>query len=151
MEKARLGNVFTALLEINRLVLEVLEFPGLEMLTKICLSEASPAVEENENNAQRSGWVLDFVLRRVRLRVIRVLLVEWLLLVCETSIKIYTENQANKTIEPETLMEEIAQLQEEEFPLPNEVRGIVEASRKNILFSIKPLLWFNENCFIFFG
>jgi hypothetical protein len=25
--------------------------------------------------------------------------------------------------------------------LPNEVRGIVEASRKNILFSIKPLLW----------
>ena len=32
MEKARLGNVFTALLEINRLVLEVLELPELKML-----------------------------------------------------------------------------------------------------------------------
>ena len=38
-------------------------------------------------------------------------------------------------------MEEMAQLQEEKFPLPNLVRGIVEASRKNILFSIKTLLW----------
>jgi hypothetical protein len=107
--------VFTELLEINRLVLEVLELPGLKMLTQFRLREASLAVAENENNAQRSGWVLDFILRRVRLRVIRVLLVEWLLLVGETSIKIYTENQANKDIEPETLLEEMAQLQEEEF------------------------------------
>ncbi|MDE1044660.1 MAG: hypothetical protein OSA05_05245 [Nitrospinaceae bacterium] len=44
MEKAQLSNVFTALLEINRLVLEVLELPGLEMLTQFRLREVSPAV-----------------------------------------------------------------------------------------------------------
>ena len=122
--------MFDALLEINRLVLEVLELPGLEMLTKFCLSEASPAVAENENNAQRSGWVLDFILRRVRLRVIRVLLVQWLLLVGETSIKIYTENQADEAIELENILEEMSQLQVEESPLPNEVCSLVEASKK---------------------
>ena len=33
----------------------------------------------------------------------------------EASIKIYTEHQADEAIEPETLLEEMAQLQEEEF------------------------------------
>ena len=64
--------MFTALLEINRKVLEVLALPRLEMLTKFRLREVSPAVAENENKAQRSGWVLDFILRRVRYRVILV-------------------------------------------------------------------------------
>jgi hypothetical protein len=50
-------------------------------------------------------------------------------------IKIYNEHQADESIELETLLEEIAQLKEEEFPLLNQVRGIVEASRKNILLS----------------
>lgn len=141
MEKARLGNVFTALLEINRQVLEVLELPGLEMLTQFRLREVHPAVAENKNNADQSGWVPGFILRRVRLRVIRVLWVQWHLLVGEAAIKVYAEHQVDEVIEPETLLEEMDQLQEEELPLPSEVRGIVEASRKNILFSIKPLPW----------
>ena len=107
--------MFTALLEINRKVLEVLELPGLAMLTQFRLREVSPAVAENGNNAQQSGWVLDFILRRFQLRVIRVLLFQWILLVGEASIKIYTEHQADEAIEPETLLEEMAQLQEEEF------------------------------------
>jgi hypothetical protein len=48
---------------------------------------------------------------------------------------------SDEAIEPETLLEEMDQLQKEELPLPTEVRSLVEASRKNILFSIKPLLW----------
>jgi hypothetical protein len=42
MKKPRLGSVFDALLEINRLVLEVLELPGLKMLTQFRLREVSP-------------------------------------------------------------------------------------------------------------
>jgi hypothetical protein len=53
MEKTRFGNVFTALLEINRQVMKVLELRGLEMLTNFRLREVSPAVVKNENNAQR--------------------------------------------------------------------------------------------------
>ena len=45
--------MFTALLEINRQVLEVLELPGLEMLTQFRLLEVSPAVVKNENKEQR--------------------------------------------------------------------------------------------------
>jgi hypothetical protein len=37
MEKIRLGNVFTALLKINRQVMEVLELTGLKMLTQFSL------------------------------------------------------------------------------------------------------------------
>jgi hypothetical protein len=42
--------MFTALFEINRQVLEILELPGLEILIKFRLGEVSPAVEENDNN-----------------------------------------------------------------------------------------------------
>ena len=48
---------------------------------------------------------------------------------------------SDEATKPETLMEEMAQLQKEKFPFPNEVRSIVEPPRKNILFSFKPLLW----------
>jgi hypothetical protein len=48
--------------------------------------------------------------------VIQVLLVEWLLLMGEASIKMYTEHKADKSIELETLLEEMAKLKEEEFP-----------------------------------
>ena len=37
IEKSRLGNVFTALLEINRQVMEVLELTGLKMLAQFSL------------------------------------------------------------------------------------------------------------------
>jgi hypothetical protein len=141
LEKARLGNVFTALLEINRQVLEILELPGLEMLTQFRLREVHPAVAENRSNAERSGWISGFILRRVRLRVIRVLWVQWLLLVGEAAMKVYAEHRADEVPEPETLLDEMDQLQEEKLSLPGEVRGIVEASRKNILFSVKPLPW----------
>jgi hypothetical protein len=57
--------MFIALLEMNRQVLKVLELLGLEMLTQFCLRKVSPAVVENENNEQWSGWFLDFILRRV--------------------------------------------------------------------------------------
>ena len=48
----------------------------------------------------------------------------------EASIKIYTENQADEAIELENILKEMSQLQVEEFPLPNEVRSLVEASKK---------------------
>jgi hypothetical protein len=139
LEKARIGNVFTALKEINRQVLEILELPGLEMLTQFRLREVHPAVAKN--SAERSEWIPNFILRRVRLRVIRVLWVQWLLMVGEAAIKVYAEHQADEVPEPETLLDEMDQLQKEEISLPGEVRSIVEASRKNILFSVKPMPW----------
>ena len=140
LEKARIGNVFTALLEINRQVLDVLELPGLDMLTQFRLCEVIPGINEN-NSSKQTGWISGSILYRVQLRVIRLLWVQWVLLVGEAAIKVFAEHQPDEIIEPETLLDEMDQLREEELPLPDEVRGIVEESRKNILLSVKPLPW----------
>lgn len=138
LERARLGNVFSALLEINRQVIAVLELPGLEALTQFRLSVVIPDGGENTNPIQ-SGWIPNSIIHRVRLRVIRVLWVLWILLVGEEAIKVYSEHEPDEVVEPESLLDELDRLQKEELSLPNEVRSIVEASRKNIFLSVKPL------------
>jgi len=139
LQKARIGNVLTACQEMNRQIMQVLEFPGLEALTQFRLREVVPGFAADEKN---SSWVPEFFLRRFRLRVMRALWVQWLLLVGEAAIKVYAEHQPDEIPEPETLLAEMDQLQEEtDLSLPDEVRSLVEASKKNILFSIKPLPW----------
>ncbi len=137
LEKARIGNVLTTFLEMNRRILDMLRLSGLESLTQFRLREVIPGFAVNKNNADPS-WVPVFL----RLRVVRVLQVQWLLLVGEAAIKVYGEHRADEIPEPEMLLDEMDQLREEtERSLPDEVRDIVEASRKNILFSVKPLPW----------
>ncbi len=137
LEKARIGNVLATFLETNRRILEMLELPGLERLTQFRLREVVPGVASNKNNADPS-WVPAFF----RLRVMRALRVQWLLLVGEAAIQVYGEHRSDEIPEPEILLDEMDQLQEEkERSLPDKVHDIVEASRKNILFSVKPLPW----------
>lgn len=138
LEKARIGNVFTAFHEINRQVLTVMEIPGLETLAQFRLREVRPGLAEEKTNA----FVPAFLLRRIRMMVVRVLWVQWLLLVGEAAIKVYAEHRADEAPEPEALLDEMDQLQDEtNMSLPDDVRAIVETSRKNILFSMKPLPW----------
>ena len=74
--------------------------------------------------------------------VVRVLWIQWTLLVGETAMKVYGEHGSDETPEPETLLDEMDQLKDEtDYSPPDSVRTIVEASRKKILFSLKPLLW----------
>jgi hypothetical protein len=61
LKKSRINNVFTALLEINRQVLEIRELPGLEIWIQFRLGEVRPTVEKNKNNAQRSWKWLGIV------------------------------------------------------------------------------------------
>ena len=141
MEKARIGNVLSAFLQVNRQILDMLEIPGLERLTQFRLREVMPGFEGNKNNRGPS-LVPAFFKRRVRLMTVRALWVQWMLIVGESAIKIYGEHRADEIPEPETLLDEMDQLQDELDPsLPDEVREVVETSRKNILFSLKPLPW----------
>ncbi len=141
MEKARIGNVLSAFLQVNRQILDMLEIPGLERLTQFRLREVMPGFEGNKNNSGIS-FVPAFFKRRVRLITVRALWVQWMLFVGESAIKIYGEHRADEIPDPETLLDEMDQLQDELDPsLPDEVREVVETSRKNILFSLKPLPW----------
>ena len=141
MEKARIGNVLSAFLEVNRQILDMLEIPGLERLTQFRLREVMPGFEANKKNSGPS-FVPAFIKHRVRLMTVRALWVQWMLFVGESAIKVYGEHLADEIPEPETLLDEMDQLQDETDPsLPDEVREIVETSRKNVLFSLKPLPW----------
>ena len=141
MEKARIGNVLSAFLQVNRQILDMLEIPGLERLTQFRLREVMPGFEGNKNNSGIS-FVPAFFKRRVRLITVRALWVQWMLFVGESAIKIYGEHRADEIPEPETLLDEMDQLQDELDPsLPDEVREVVETSRKKVLFSLKPLPW----------
>jgi hypothetical protein len=46
---------------------------------------------------------------------------------------------SDEATEPETLLEEMAQLQEEEFPFPNKVRSLVEDSDLSVRKTLKEL------------
>ena len=139
MEKARIGNVLSAFLEVNRQILNMLEIPGLERLTQFRLFEVMPGSTPNKKN---SGLPFGFFRRQVQLMTLRVLWIQWLLFVGESAIKVYAEHQADEIPEPETLLYEMYQLQDEtDLSLPEEVREIVNASKKKILFSVKPLPW----------
>jgi len=141
MEKARIGNVLSAFLEVNRQILDMLETPGLERLTQFRLREVIPDFETNKKNSGPS-FVPDFFKRRIRLMMMRVLWAKWMLFVGESAIKVYGEHRADEIPEPESLLDEMDQLQDElDLSLPDEVRDIVDTSRKKILFSVKPLPW----------
>ena len=139
LQKARIGNVLTAFQEMNRQILQMLELPGLERLTQFRLAEVCPDSAADE---KKPSWVPGFFQRWFRLKVMQTLYAQWLLLVGEAAIKVYAEHSADVIPEPESLLDEMDQLQDEtELSLPDEVRAIVEASRKNIMFSMKPLPW----------
>ena len=139
IEKARIGNVLSAFLEVNRQILNMLEISGLERLTQFRLFEVMPGSTANKKN---SGLPFGFFRRQVQLMTLRVLWIQWLLFVGESAIKVYAEHQADEIPEPETLLYEMDQLQDEtDLSLPEEVREIVDISRKKILFSVKPLPW----------
>jgi hypothetical protein len=134
MEKARIGNVLSAFQEMNGKILTMLELPGLEKLTQFRLREVLPGFESSKKSSR------SFIKHRVRLMVMRGLWAQWVLLVGEAAIKVYGEHQTDEAFEPEALMDEMDQLQDEmNLSLPDEVRVIVETSRKKILFSLKPL------------
>ncbi len=139
IQKARIGNILSAFLEVNRKILDMLEIPGLERLTQFRLREV---FAREATNKESSSWMPDFLIRSIRLRVMRVLWVQWLLFVGEAAIKVYGEHRADEIIEPETLLDEMDPLQDEaDLSLPGEVREIVERSKKKILFAVKPLPW----------
>lgn len=142
MEQARIGNVLSAFLELNRQIVDMLETPGLERLTQFRLREVMPGFETNKKSSA-PAFVLDFFKRRVRMIVVRALWIQWILLAGESAIKVYGERRATDEVpDPETLLDEMDPLQDELDPsLPDDVREVVEASRKNILFALKPLPW----------
>ncbi len=137
LEKARIGNMLSAFLQVNREVLSMLEIQGLETLTQFRLREVFPDYATKKKDG---GFVPAFLMHRVRLMVVRAMWIQWNLFVGEAAIKVYGEHREDEEPEPETLLEEMDPLQGDiDLVLPDEVRELVKSSRKNILYAVKPL------------
>ncbi len=141
LEQARIGEVLTAIREMNQQIFKLLEFSGIGIVSQFRLREVVPCSNKEMNNADTNqthffgvrSWLLNCM-------VIRPLQRLWVLMIGEAAIKVYGRQRTDETLEPEALLDEMDQLQEEEgLSLPDEVRAIVEASRRNILLSVKPL------------
>lgn len=141
INRARIGKVLSAFQQMNQKILTMIETSDLKALTQFRLKEGVPGINEKSSQGGFS-LVPSFIERRLRVMVIRALWIQWLLLVAETAIQIYGEQPVDETPDPESLLEEMDQLKEDaDLSLPDEVREIVETSRKKILFSVKPLPW----------
>ncbi|MZH42267.1 MAG: hypothetical protein F3740_10765 [Nitrospinae bacterium] len=144
LEQARIGEVFTAFREMNQQILTLLEFAGIDKVAQFRLREVVPCSEKGMNNVDTNKTIL-FGFSRIRSWLLNRLVIRslkrlWILMTGEAAIKVYGRHQTDEAFEPEFLLDEMDQLQEDEdFPLPDEVRTIVETSRKSILLSIKPL------------
>ena len=75
--------------------------------------------------------------------VVRSLLVQWLLLVGEASLKVYSDNSIDEEdIEAEEILAGWDYLNTEvEVPLSENVQQIVESMKKEILFSTASISW----------
>jgi hypothetical protein len=136
--KARIGDVLSAFQQMNQKILVMMETSDLKALTQFRLSEVMSRSKVKNN----SSFVPAFIVRRLRLIVLKALWIQWLLLVGESAMKVYGDQKADEIPEPESLLDEMDQLKEEsDLSLPDEVREIVESSRKKILFALKPLSW----------
>ena len=139
LEKARIGKLFAVFQEMNRQIFNVIEIHGLEELARFRLREV---LSKGTVNKSIVFWVPDFLRRRIRLMMMRTLWVYGLQLVGESAIKVYAEYREDEAPEPEVLLAEMDQLQDKSDPsFPEEVHEIIETSRKNVLFSVKPLVW----------
>ena len=74
--------------------------------------------------------------------VVRSLLVQWLLLVGEASLKVYGDNSIDEDVEAEEILAGLDCLHDEvESPLSENVQQIVESMKKEILFSTVSISW----------
>jgi hypothetical protein len=74
--------------------------------------------------------------------VVRYLLVQWLLLVGEASIKVYGDNSIDEDVEAEEILAGLDCLHDEvESPLSENVQQIIESMKKEILFSTVSISW----------
>jgi hypothetical protein len=74
--------------------------------------------------------------------VVKLLLIQWILLVGKTALKVYSGKQEEVEIEAEALLMDFENLMDEsEKKLPEDVNLIVESSKNKIIFSPTVISW----------
>ena len=138
MEHARLAEIFEALKEVSQKILKLIHLPGVDFLTRFRLSQFFGSHKESHRNQ----GIFSFVVIKIERWVFKSLVVQWQLLVGEAAISIFSQTSLDEEIDAEEILAEWDYFEEElDPPLSEEVQQIAESSKKEIIFSVKPISW----------
>ena len=150
IEQALLGDILAVLQEANQKILHIIHLPRINYITRFRLiqvleSFSTSSVEKNnvkKNTSEIKNLLLRQLFRKLQIMVVRSLLVQWLLLVGEASLKVYGDNSIDEDVEAEAILAGLDCLHDEvESPLSENVQQIVESMKKEILFSTVSVSW----------
>lgn len=148
VEQARLGDILEAVQAANQKVLNIIHLPRIGAVTQFRVAQIFENfnVSSKNKDRQKKSGLWSSLIRPVFLfwqtRVVRSLLIQWMLLVGEASLRIYGSNQKDGDVEAEAILGEWENLQDEpDAPLPENVKQIAESSKNKILYSAAPVSW----------
>ena len=151
IEQARLGDILEVLQEANQKILHIIHLPQINYVTRFRLiqileSFTTSSAEKDKvkkNTSEIKNLLFRPLFRKLQIMVVRSLLVQWLLLVGEASLKVYGDNSIDEEdIEAEEILAGWDYLYAEVgVPLSENVQQIVESMKKEILFSTASISW----------
>lgn len=175
LAEARIENILNAFLDMKTHILQLTRLRGIRQWTRfrlrhlVWLSEAwQQKTRWEQTSAVRTArrfrlvtivkWItlalrsLDLMFWSLKMTVFflydivfKVFLIRWTLLVGETAIRVYSDQETGADVAPEDLLEEMDALPDpnefEETGLSGEVQELVNTSRKAIMFHLGAMSW----------
>ena len=151
IEQARLGDIFEVLQDANKKILHIIHLPRINYVTRFRLIQVlesfiTSSAEKNKvkkNTSEIKNLLFRPLFRKLQIMVVRSLLVQWLLLVGEASLKVYGDNSIDEEdVEAEEILAGWDCLYAEvDVPLSENAQQIVESMKKEILFSTASISW----------
>ena len=147
IEQARLGDVLEALQEANQKILHVIHLPQVEYVTQFRVIQIFDSYKTSSKNPKKTGsnksGIKNRLLESLILKwVVRSLLIQWVLLVGEAALEVYGGNQEEGVVEAEAILAELEKLPDApDILVPENVKTIIDSSKKKIVFSPTVIPW----------
>ena len=147
IEQARLGDVLDALQEAYQKILHVIHLPQVEYVTQFRVIQIFDSYKTSYKNPQKTGSNKSGIKKRlleslILKWVVRSLLIQWVLLVGEAALEVYGGNQKEGVVEAEAILTELGNLPDApDIPVPENVKTIIDSSKKKIVFSPTVIPW----------
>ena len=147
IEQARLGDVLDALQEAYQKILHVIHLPQVEYVTQFRVIQIFDSYKTSSKNPKKTGsnksGIKNRLLESLILKlVVRTLFIQWVLLVGEAALEVYGGNQEEGVVEAEAILAELENLPDApDIPVPENVKTIIDSSKKKIVFSPTVIPW----------
>ena len=147
IEQARLGDVLDALQEAYQKILHVIHLPQVEYVTQFRVIQIFDSYKTSSKNPKKTGSNKSGIKKRlleslILKWVVRSLLIQWVLLVGEAALEVYGGNQEEGVVEAEAILAELENLPDApDIPVPENVKTIIDSSKKKIVFSPTVIPW----------